>query len=187
VPCPQRGTGSQSHYIAVPPWFDKYEHKSQVSIHGAVLRAGGAIDRFQVVFVGINLNLSKQVVSVVYSSETGVWGNLFSTKLPSKMLKPCANMSLVGDVQPVMVGNQLYWMIAGFWAAILEFDLGRQSLAVIRMPRGYSRSRSCWQFRVMRAEDGELGLLAVELCTARLWKREVDCDGVASWVLRRTI
>jgi hypothetical protein len=39
----------------------------------------------------------------------------------------------------------------------------------------------------MRAEDGELGLLAVELCTARLWKREVDCDGVASWVLRRTI
>jgi hypothetical protein len=40
---------------------------------------------------------------------------------------------------------------------------------------------------VMRAEGGGLGLLSLSECTAQLWKRNTDADGVSSWVLGRTI
>jgi hypothetical protein len=39
---------------------------------------------------------------------------------------------------------------------------------------------------VMRAEGGGLGLLSLS-CTAQLWKRNTDGNGVSSWVLGRTI
>uniref|UniRef100_A0A8R7REV0 Uncharacterized protein n=1 Tax=Triticum urartu TaxID=4572 RepID=A0A8R7REV0_TRIUA len=41
----------------------------------------------------------------------------------------------------------------------------------------------------MRAEGGGLGLLGMSNsnCNTQLWKRKTYCDGVASWVLGRTI
>jgi hypothetical protein len=39
----------------------------------------------------------------------------------------------------------------------------------------------------MRAEGGGLGLLLMSGLTAQLWKSNIDSDGVASWVLGRTI
>uniref|UniRef100_A0A8R7QN44 Uncharacterized protein n=1 Tax=Triticum urartu TaxID=4572 RepID=A0A8R7QN44_TRIUA len=38
----------------------------------------------------------------------------------------------------------------------------------------------------MRAEDGGLGVLFKSDCNVQLWKRKIDCDGEASWVLGRT-
>ncbi|XBI84465.1 hypothetical protein VPH35_092768 [Triticum aestivum] len=40
---------------------------------------------------------------------------------------------------------------------------------------------------VVREDGGVLGLLAVLHFAAKLWKREADSDGVASWELQRTI
>ena len=40
---------------------------------------------------------------------------------------------------------------------------------------------------IMRAEGGGLGLLIQTDCSIQLWKMKTDCDGVASWVLGRTI
>jgi hypothetical protein len=87
----------------------------------------------------------------------------------------------------VLVGDSLYWTLIGKFAAILEFNLERQSLAVIQVPVDISEQAS--DFTVMRAECGGLGLLLVsELeLSAQLWKRKTNCDGVASWDLGRTI
>uniref|UniRef100_M8C3I6 F-box protein AT5G49610-like beta-propeller domain-containing protein n=1 Tax=Aegilops tauschii TaxID=37682 RepID=M8C3I6_AEGTA len=70
---------------------------------------------------------------------------------------------------------------------ILEFDLEKQSLAVIRVPGDmYGKGN---YFQVMRAKGGGLGFLFMSVSdyTAQLWKRKTDCDGVASWELGRTI
>ncbi|XP_037450591.1 uncharacterized protein LOC119320731 [Triticum dicoccoides] len=161
-------TGDQ-HHIAFPPCFDTYP------IHGAVLRAAGEVDPFQVVLVQVVWDEEHlRVLACVYSSETGGWGNLILIPIPSSVY--CAGMPAV------LVGNSFYWRLAGCFCAILEFDLERQSLAVIQVPVGEENS-----FTVMRAEGGGLGLLSVSGFTAQLWKREIDSDGLSSWGMGRTI
>ncbi|KAF7088119.1 hypothetical protein CFC21_091265 [Triticum aestivum] len=39
----------------------------------------------------------------------------------------------------------------------------------------------------MRADGGGLGFLFISGNCFQLWKRKTDCDGVASWVLGRTV
>jgi hypothetical protein len=74
-------------------------------------------------------------------------------------------------------------MLIGNFNGILEFDLEKQSLAVIRVPERMLQ----FQFFMMRAEGGGLGLLLVTGSGIQLWKRKTDCDGAASWALGRTI
>ena len=40
---------------------------------------------------------------------------------------------------------------------------------------------------VMQAEGGGLGFLFISENCIQLWKKKTDCDGVASWVLGRTV
>jgi hypothetical protein len=92
---------------------------------------------------------------------------------------------LVSTVCPaVLVGNSLYWLLAGNYIGIIEFNLKEQSLAVIQPPV-HMLGKS--YFLIMRAEDGGLGLLYPTDSSIQLWKRKIDCDGVASWTLGRTI
>jgi hypothetical protein len=88
----------------------------------------------------------------------------------------------------VLVGDSLYWTFIGNCAAILEFDLERQSLAVIQLPVD-DMSKEKHEFTVMRAEGGGLGLLLLSEFgrAAQLWMRKTDCDGLASGELGRTI
>ncbi|VAI53784.1 unnamed protein product [Triticum turgidum subsp. durum] len=97
-------TGHQ-HRLAYPPEFDP----DNSLINGAVLRsAAGAGDvHFQVVLVGSDYE--KKLLACVYSSETGVWGTLISTPIPS-------GNSLCTRVcweHAVLVGDSLYWILAG--------------------------------------------------------------------------
>jgi hypothetical protein len=75
-------------------------------------------------------------------------------------------------------------MLTGNSIGILEFNLEKQSLAVIQPPV-HMLERA--HFLIMRAEDGGLGLLFPADSGIQLWKRKTDCDGVASWALGRTI
>jgi hypothetical protein len=86
-----------------------------------------------------------------------------------------------------MVGDSIYWILTGNLVGILEFDLVKQSLAVIRVPTDMYGEGKC--LKMMRAESGGLGYLLVSYSdyTAQLWKRKADCDGVASWGFARTI
>ncbi|KAM3296590.1 hypothetical protein ACQJBY_038767 [Aegilops geniculata] len=116
-------TGDQ-HRIAFPPWFDGFKNQ----IHRGVLRAAGQADHFQVVLVQATIwdKQHLQVLACVYSSETGGWGDLILTPIPAPAY--CTGLSAV------LVGNSLYWRLAGCFCALLEFDLERQSLAVIKVP-----------------------------------------------------
>uniref|UniRef100_A0A453MYI9 F-box protein AT5G49610-like beta-propeller domain-containing protein n=2 Tax=Aegilops tauschii subsp. strangulata TaxID=200361 RepID=A0A453MYI9_AEGTS len=174
----------QQHLLAYSPEFDP----DNSLINGAVLRsAAGAGDvHFQVVLVASEYE--KKLLACVYSSETGVWGTLFSTPMPS-------GNSLHTRVcleHAVLVGDSLYWILAGTTLFnLLEFDLKTESLAVIPLPADKSYDAGLnspeGRFTVMRAEGGGLGLLSVSGFTAQLWKRKTDFDDVASWGMGRTV
>ncbi|CAM0947635.1 unnamed protein product [Alopecurus aequalis] len=199
-------TGEQ-HLLAIPPGIATYAEKT--AINGAVRRVGDT--HFQVVLTVAD-NDDKQhrrALACVYLSETGLWGDLISTPLPylsetglwgdlissllqyqvpvSHSVEMSDNPTLVYKGRPaVLAGDSLYWILVGNFAGILEFDLEKQSLAVIRVPV-HMLEEGRYQFRIMRAEGGGLGLLFQLDCRFQLWKRNADSDGVASWGLERTI
>ena len=117
----------------------------------------------------------KQAFASVYSSESGIWGDIISIE----------NREMYNLRQPsTLIGNALYWLFPGDdGEGILEFDLGRQSLANIEMPHGleYYRHRS---LQVILADDGCVGLAILSRYNFEMWERKVSCDdGVARWVL----
>uniref|UniRef100_A0ACD5VA25 Uncharacterized protein n=1 Tax=Avena sativa TaxID=4498 RepID=A0ACD5VA25_AVESA len=182
------------HRVAVPPGFEGQGISNP--IHGAVRRARVAVPpcccspdfHFQLVLVMADIDEihHRQVVARVYSSQTGLWGKLISRPLP-----PEANQgwypTRVCQQPAVLVGDSLYWMLAGIFGGILEFDFDRQSLAVIQVPVNMFEADCC--FTVMRAEGGGMGFLFVSNFTAQaqLWKRKTASGGVVSWGLERTI
>ncbi|KAM3384510.1 hypothetical protein ACQJBY_008887 [Aegilops geniculata] len=133
---------------------------------------------FQVVLMGISDDY-RQAFASVYSSESGIWGDIISIE----------NREMYDLRQPsTLIGNALYWLFPGDdGEGILEFDLGRQSLANIEMPHGleYYRHRS---LQVILADDGCVGLAILSCYKFEMWERKVSCDdGVAGWVLQKTI
>ena len=79
-------------------------------------------------------------------------------------------------------------LLFGNPSGIIEFDVDTKSLVVIPLPVELD-SQCNFSYSVIRAEGGGPGLLFVPMSghSAQLWKRKLDCDGVASWVLGRTI
>jgi hypothetical protein len=175
---------ADQHSFSVPQGFDW----PNTPIHGAVIRAAVDAQHFQVVMVGTvqeKQDAPARASARVYSSETGTWGNLISIPLPPKLsgsmiLLPAM---LSTGIPGVLVGDSLYWVLSD---SLLEFDLVRHRLAVIPVPVDMYARGNC-HFLVMRADGGELGFLFLSKVSAQLWKRKTDSDGVASWVLRRTI
>ncbi|VAI52974.1 unnamed protein product [Triticum turgidum subsp. durum] len=138
---------------------------------------------FKVVLVGTR---QKQDLTVawVYSSETGMWGDQVSTT------QPCAGLvyhlpDMVNRLPCTLVGNVLYWLLHGSDNGILEFDLDSQRLAVIERPSsaGINRGNS----RIIRLEDGNVGLAVFLYPSFNMWKRKVSSQGVASWVRHKII
>jgi hypothetical protein len=166
------------HRLHVPRGFVR-EH---ARIDGAVLRAAGVVHHFQVVLVGFDGEDNKRAIACVYSSETGLWGNLVSTLLPDEVLDDTNFMG----VPAALVGDSIYWFIVGGCSRILGFDLRRQTLTVISVPVDVNKEDRC-QFTFIRPEGGGLGFLFKSGCKVELWKREIDYDGVASWALGRTV
>ncbi|CAM0947743.1 unnamed protein product [Alopecurus aequalis] len=163
------------HCIAVPMGFDKG------LIHSTVLRAGD-IQHFQ---VDNNDKQHRRVLTCVYSSETGVWGDLVSMPIPSDTPTNSPHMTIVWGKRARMVGNSLCWSLP--FVGFVEFDLERQNLNIIHVPLDLYAEGRHWYIMLMRAEGGGLGLLFLSDFTAQLWKRTTDGDGVNSWVLGRTI
>jgi hypothetical protein len=182
-------TGDQ-HRIALPPRFCA----KGLIVNGAVLRdqvAGHA--HFQVVLVTAaddddDDNHGRLALACLYLSETGVWGDLISTPIPSEVPSPDDldwSPTVVKPEAAVLVGDSLYWLLLGDYVAILEFDLNRNVLAVIQeLPVDISEDDDG---AVTRAESGGLGFLHLSNFSAHLWNRETDRNGAASWVLRRTV
>ncbi|VAI53758.1 unnamed protein product [Triticum turgidum subsp. durum] len=177
---------ADQHRLAVPPGFDFNFVPVIHLVSGAVVRAAGA-DHFQVVLVGTDKQQHRGAIACVYSSETGLWGKIISTPLPPEVYSGRSSPFIsFMSVPSVLVGDSIYWLIAGYSLVILEFDLHRQNLTVIRLSEDMFAKKNC-QFLIMRAEGGGLGYLFLSNYNAKLWKRKNGYDGVASWVLERTI
>ncbi|XP_040249275.1 uncharacterized protein [Aegilops tauschii subsp. strangulata] len=169
-------TGEQ-HHLAIPAGFDSETNE----ISGAVLRAGGDVQHFEVVFVRYDdIRHGQAAVACVYSSEMSLWSDLISTPLP--WLSPFDNT--ISTAHPaVLAGDALYWFVTAGSDEILEFDLWKHKLAVIQLPVHVYEEH----FTFRRTDSGVLGFLHVSSLTAQLWQRKTDCEGVASWELGRTI
>ncbi|XP_044418114.1 putative F-box protein At3g19560 isoform X2 [Triticum aestivum] len=166
-------TGHQ-HRVSIPTGFAWFG----TVICGAVLRATPGDVHFQIVLVRDDHEMEEsRALACVYSSMTEAWGNLILTPIPFRTM-----VSI--DVLGVLVGHSLYWMLYGTSSNILQFDLERESLALIPVPVNKSDFEG---FILMRAEDGELSLLSLSGFTAQLWKRNISCNGVPSRGIVRTV
>ncbi|CAM0879324.1 unnamed protein product [Alopecurus aequalis] len=169
---------SEQRRVATPPELRR------AILGGAVLCAatdpghvhGGCHSSpFKVVVVSTDGSDSRDL-ACVYSSETGVWGNLISTPAPSDL----------SDVSATLVGNALYWLTVG--DQILEFDLDGQSLALITgLP--ITTDLLCRNHHIIQGEDGAIGLAVLSRPRGEVqtWQRKVNCHGVATWIPWKTI
>ncbi|XP_051220957.1 uncharacterized protein [Lolium perenne] len=123
----------------------------------------------------------------VYSSETGAWGDIISTTDPCELFKTNPG---------ILVGNVLYWSsksvnvfeiylgLDHFTDDIIEFDLDRQSLAVIKGPPCLNASL---RHQIIQADNGSLGLAMFSHGRLEMWHREVNCHGGVAWLLHKTV
>ncbi|GJN19478.1 hypothetical protein PR202_gb06758 [Eleusine coracana subsp. coracana] len=168
--------------VAFPPNFGRVG--GLFFTHGSVLRAvGNVCDGDQIPFLValvVNDQGGARAFACLYSSVTGLWGDIISTA--------CACPSEIPIFSPsALIGSSLYWMLGCSGpVGILEFDLDRQRLAVIDVPPGILAFRM-FHHRVMAAEGGGLGFLCLSGYNAELWTRKKGSDGVARWVLGRTV
>jgi hypothetical protein len=106
----------------------------------------------------------------VYSSETGIWGNLIVTEAS------CENRIK----RPVLVGNSLYWVCNR--DSIFEFDLGEHSLTVIAGPP-VADDIFFQDYQVIQGQHGALGYAILSYPHFELWQRKANGHGGATWVL----
>ncbi|VAI39854.1 unnamed protein product [Triticum turgidum subsp. durum] len=150
--------------------------------NGAVLCAAGHANHgnchscpFLVVFVFSN-KVDFITSACVFSSETGVWGEITSILMP---------YALVQTKPTALVGNTIYWLLDD--CSIFEFDLDKHMLALTEeFPydalESYDR-----QIVIMPTDDGWLGLAGVEEFNLHLWSKVVSVDGVVTWTHQRVI
>ncbi|KQK02398.1 hypothetical protein BRADI_2g01190v3 [Brachypodium distachyon] len=115
-----------------------------------------------------------RALACVYSSETGIWGNVISTAAPCELWDMGAPATLVG--------NALYWLYMS--NGMLEFDLDEQSLSVITGPPITDDFR---RRQIIQVEDGDVGLVTLSYPSFQMWERKVNCHGVATWFVRKTV
>ncbi|KAF7038781.1 hypothetical protein CFC21_048903 [Triticum aestivum] len=181
-------TGDRS-LLSVPREFDDMHTAAVLCSAGEQGHAHGAChsSSFKVVVVDCyEHDYDAVAFASVYSSETGVWGDLLSTPLP---------YSGITVVNPsTLVGNTLHWLLSGY-SGILEFDFDRQTLAVINRPPG---ARYNDRVQIVQVDDNGVGVSALSCAHCQsaycshqpclhICDRKVDCYGVAVWVLRKSI
>ncbi|KAM3198453.1 hypothetical protein ACQJBY_073541 [Aegilops geniculata] len=173
----------QEHCLAFPDEFMEccYHYRA------VLCAAGGQEDHvhgfchespFKVALVSMYPTGNRFITSV-YSSETGKFGDLLSMEAPFEV-------ALV-DVPATLVGNVLYWMLSSnnVCAAMLEFDLDRQSLAVIKGPSGMNYSGS---HRIIKTEQGTVGWVRFSFPILEIWLRKrKNCHGIATWLQHKTV
>ncbi|KAM0858281.1 hypothetical protein ACQ4PT_047925 [Festuca glaucescens] len=163
----------QPHSVAVPPDL------GFPFLHGAVLCADGDqghvhggcyLSPFKVVMVSVH---SQGTRACVYSSETGICGNLISTQAPYEVIGKSA----------VLVGNCLYWLSIG--EVIVKFDLDEHSLTVIRGP-SVTNYIPYDNRQIIQAEDSTVGFAICDCSCFQMWQMNVNGHG-ATWVPWRTV
>ncbi|KAL6653118.1 hypothetical protein ACP70R_012043 [Stipagrostis hirtigluma subsp. patula] len=177
-------TGDQRR-VNLPLGFSNESPK--IVCHGGLLCDDGHAGchypkSFKVVLLGsddVRSHVDRQVLASLYDSQTGVWKDVISTSV----------RGLLSTARPsILVQNSLYWLVLGNHdnGATLEFDLDRQSLAMIDHPVG-ARVTPRSSFQILRMEDSGLGLAILSDGSIQLWERKANSDSGARWMLQKTI
>ncbi|CAL5018443.1 unnamed protein product [Urochloa decumbens] len=167
--------------VAFPPGFGT--ESNDIVRSAAVLCGDGHARRhhsrpFKLILLrtdDVLLDPNARAFAFFYDSETGVWGGLISAsiKAPIHTLRP-----------NILVGDSVFWLLHGYGKnGILEFDLGRQSLAEISTPVGDDAS----QLQILRMENNGLGIATLSDLSMQVWEREISSVNVATWILQKTI
>jgi hypothetical protein len=101
-----------------------------------------------------------------------MWGDLISAQVLAPACSGCSASTLIGNV--------LYWQFKFAVSNILEFDLDRQRLDVIKKPPAMNGSQ---RHQIIEAEDGAVGLAIFCTYSIQLWQRKANCQGVPTWSL----
>lgn len=161
--------------MSPPPEFKRGHFNGAVFCVAGNQGGGCHSSPFKVVLVSI-LRQDNRALACVYSSETGEWGNLIPTEAPCQITEAGTRVTLVGNV--------LYWLVN--IDGILEFDLDRQNLAITVAPPVTSDFLH-GDGRIIKAEDGAVGYAILAHPFFQMWQRNINCQGVATWVPWKTI
>ncbi|CAL4900297.1 unnamed protein product [Urochloa decumbens] len=163
---------------ALPPEMkrnDRHRHLKFDMYNGAVMGncCSGA---FKVVMVFTNALYGLAWVCL-YDSESGKWGNIISTVVPS-------STSLA---QPsILVGNAVCWLLHIEGGGVLRFDTDKQSLDVVKIPEDIHVTNDS-RVDLLRTVDGGLGIAILSKQIIQLWGQTAVSDHVVTWVLQKTI
>ncbi|KAL6641607.1 hypothetical protein ACP70R_019788 [Stipagrostis hirtigluma subsp. patula] len=170
--------------VSVPPAVHEVEI---CCFNGAVVCAAGEQDHvhgcfhlcpFKVAFISSG---GERIVACVYSSHTNAWSDLISIPTPWEV------KSISTACPNILVGNSICWFATGEASGILEFNLERQSLAIVDPPQHAFYHGDHHQLMVPPTDGADLGFLVLSGYTAKLWKRKVNANGDGVWVLRNTM
>ncbi|CAL4897052.1 unnamed protein product [Urochloa decumbens] len=158
-------TGEQ-HLLGVPDFSDPSWNRPPFNMSGAVICPFGDKGPFK---VAVAWNGSRSAHVCIYSSETGVWGDVVSAAVQSESL------FVVGS-RNVILGNSLYWILFGSQLRILEIDLGRENIAVIEVPLPPNACADhCGLCLTTLGRGGVPSLLVMSAnLRAQLWERMED-------------
>ncbi|XP_044352624.1 uncharacterized protein [Triticum aestivum] len=168
-------TGEQ-HRVPIPAEF-QWTHGH---LDGVVLCAATAPDRmhgscqsssYKVALMSmIPCTKLTTFIACVYSSETGIWGSYVSTSAP--------RASFYTHNHGTLTGSAIY--LLPMKDDILQFDLDRGTLAMIEGP-GLNEPH---KHRIIKAEDGHVGLFVLTEYSIQMWHMKVNYQGVTTWLLR---
>ncbi|CAM0874582.1 unnamed protein product [Alopecurus aequalis] len=132
---------------------------------------------FRVVFIFTSTRYTQTVTSaLVYSSQSGAWGDLTSIHLP--------HCQAYVDVMPsVLVGDTLYFSCGSKY--IFEYQLGVSRLSAISAPAHFHGTLLV----IIKGEKGVLEFTDIQLSgsSIHVWAREVSASGAGAWVQCRSI
>ncbi|XP_052169055.1 uncharacterized protein LOC127785696 isoform X1 [Oryza glaberrima] len=163
--------------VDIPALFHRWD---MVVYHGSVRCVDGDgcySNPFEVAVVGTDTSGTVAFICV-YSSKTGNWGNVVSAPI-----SPGDYMSF----SSILDGDFLYWLLGNHGCPILQFNLVKQTATLVNAPPDL-RTNSYGGFHIAPAEDGGgLVILAVTHFSLNVWKGKTNRDGIAGWVLEKTI
>ncbi|XP_039778515.1 uncharacterized protein LOC120645856, partial [Panicum virgatum] len=134
----------------------------------------------------------RRPTACVYSSETGIWGDIVHHD------RPCRAVDFIEPGGTTLIAHAIYCKISTWGLeeekddddmaepdGLLEFDLDRQSLTVMEGPP-VSRANYC---QIIRTVHGGVGVAARPFGTLQLqvWHRDVNSHNVATWLLSKTV
>jgi hypothetical protein len=126
-------------------------------------------------------------MACVYSSETGMWGDIICHDRPCRSVDFIEPGTLIAHALycKISTGSQEEEDVMAEPDGLLEFDLDRHSSTVIkRPPINHTDYR-----RIIKTVHGGVGLAALSCRTSQLqvWHRNANCHNVATWVLFKTV